>query len=336
MSLESYPPQFRHLVQPQLLEFNSTTGSKSTSNSDPIPVIDLQHVIEGKEKEKFEEACKEWGVFRLINHGIPKTFLEKLQDSMDKVFSLPFETKQGLLTTPFSYFWGTGRLTKTGEAISRGADVNLVEGVYTLATQISQFQPQDHHILTSFRDLLEEYGKYMHKLATKLFEAMAKNLNLEVESKSAISEPSGFFRLYRYPSYSNPEAASGLEPHTDSSTVAILSENFSSGLQVFKDDQWFTIEHIPNTLIVNLGDMIKALSNDQYHSVLHKVKVNKYKERYSICYFVFPEEGNVIKSSKYKPFTYNDFQAQVQEDIKTVGRKVGLERFKLEDSTNGF
>jgi len=63
--------------------------------------------------------------------------------------------------------------------------------------------------------------------------------------------------------------------------------------------------------------------------VKHRVKVNKEKERFSICYFVFPAEGSVIQSSKYRPFTYSDFQAQVQQDVKTLGFKVGLERFKF-------
>jgi len=42
---------------------------------------------------------------------------------------------------------------------------------------------------------------------------------------------------------------------------------------------------------------------------------------------VFPGEEVVIESSKYKPFTYNEFRSQVQEDIKALGHKVGLPRF---------
>ena len=70
------------------------------------------------------------------------------------------------------------------------------------------------------------------------------------------------------------------------------------------------------------------MSDDKYHSVMHRVKVNRKKERISICFFGFPEDDVVIQSSKYKPFTYNEFRAQVQQDVKTVGHKVGLERFK--------
>jgi isopenicillin N synthase-like dioxygenase len=63
--------------------------------------------------------------------------------------------------------------------------------------------------------------------------------------------------------------------------------------------------------------------------VKHRVRLNEHRDRISIGYFVFPKEDSVIQSANYKPFTYGDFQAQVHQDVKTLGFKVGLERFKL-------
>lgn len=73
----------------------------------------------------------------------------------------------------------------------------------------------------------------------------------------------------------------------------------------------------------------QAISDDKYTSVKHRVRVNKYKERLSVGYFVFPDEDRLIHSSTYKPFSYSEFRAQVQQDLKTVGIKVGLQRFRL-------
>lgn len=70
------------------------------------------------------------------------------------------------------------------------------------------------------------------------------------------------------------------------------------------------------------------MSNDEYVSVTHRVKVNREKERISIGYFVFPTENAVIESSNYRPFTYADFQAEKELDLKTLGTKIGLPRFK--------
>lgn len=72
------------------------------------------------------------------------------------------------------------------------------------------------------------------------------------------------------------------------------------------------------------------MSDDEYKSVEHKVMLNKYRERISVGYFVFPEENTLIVGSKgkYRPFTYKHFRAQVQEDVAKIGRKVGLSRFR--------
>lgn len=74
---------------------------------------------------------------------------------------------------------------------------------------------------------------------------------------------------------------------------------------------------------------MQAVSDDVFIAAKHRVKVNKYRERISIGYFVFPYEDAVIESSKYKPFTYAEFRAQVQHDLKTVGHKIGLPNFRL-------
>lgn len=94
---------------------------------------------------------------------------------------------------------------------------------------------------------------------------MTKNLNLDtIESESNLSESTGFLRVYRYPPYSESDddhPAWGMDVHTDSSVLSILSQDRVGGLQVLKDDQWFTVKPISNTLIVNLGDMMQVVIN---------------------------------------------------------------------------
>ncbi|KAJ0021520.1 hypothetical protein Pint_32524 [Pistacia integerrima] len=322
-NLGSYPPAFRRQNKERSQKYDPVDEEDSL---DLIPLIDLQCI----NLDKLGEACKEWGLFRLVNHQVPLTLMNQLQEQAKKVFSLSFESKQGLFTSPVSYFWGTPALTPSGTALSRGPNnIHWVEGFNVPLGQLSQFQADEDPMLHSFRLLLEEYGRHMGRLAKTLFEAMVKNLNLDSEeSKSNLSESTGYVRAYRYPGLPETEAL-GMELHTDSSVLSILNQDIVGGLELFKDDKWFKVKPIPGTMIINLGDMMQAISNDEYMSAKHRVKVNKQVERFSICYFVFPEEGSVIRSSNYKPFTYSDFRAQVQDDIKTLGYKVGLERFKI-------
>ncbi|KAE8700196.1 protein YLS7-like [Hibiscus syriacus] len=327
-NLESYPPLFRHLSGSSADLTNSmedSYSSSSSSSSVPIPVVDLQCLSH----KKLGEACKEWGVFRLVNHGIPPTLSSKLEEHVRMLFSLSFESKQALLTKPLSYFWGTPVLTPSGAALRGALNMNWLEGINVPLTQLPLFQTEDPR-LQDFRHYLEEYGRHLWRIATTLFEAMVKNLNLCPEqTECSLDESTGFVRLYRYPFRSSVDKSWGMMEHTDSSLLSIVNQDQVGGLEIFKDNKWLVVNPISDTLLVHIGDMMQAISDDQYMSVKHRVRVNKQEERLSVCYFVFPEKGSVVHSSKYKPFTYTEFQQQVQNDTNTLGYKVGLQRFKL-------
>ncbi|XP_030464224.2 gibberellin 2-beta-dioxygenase 6 [Syzygium oleosum] len=340
----SYPPLFRQprdsapAVDPD--GGDSRTATNPIHEPDPIPVVDLQRL--DVEPERLGEACREWGIFRVVNHGVPLDLLTRLRSHARRLFSLPFESKQALFTTPVSYFWGTPILTPSGSALLGGAQgVNWVEGLNVPLGKLSLLGDDDGDgdgddeevtVLASLRDLLQEYGVHLARIAKLLFRAMAEDLRLDpTHSKSYLSEPTGFLRLYRYPHCAKADGdTSGMEAHSDSSVLSILCQDEVGGLELYKDEQWIQVQPAPDALIVNVGDMLQAMSDDEYISVKHRVKVKKPQDRTSVCYFVFPGQDSVIRSSKYRPFTYRDFQAQVQQDVKTLGFKVGLHRFKLD------
>ncbi|BAT81526.1 hypothetical protein LR48_Vigan07g114800 [Vigna angularis] len=331
-NLESYPPILRHLSHPR--QHPADGGDPiQESDPDPLPVIDLERLSHDMNMQKvLEEACKHWGLFRLVNHGVPSTLLTQLQDQAKQLFSLSFESKQASCNgaNPVTYFWGTPALTSSGAPLTTAPqNINWVEGFNMPLPQLSQFQPQLPQ-LHSFRDSVVEYGEHLSRIGRKLFEAMVNNLDLNIEASSSyVAESTGIMRIYRYPKCSNSNLGLGMEVHTDSSVLSILSqENEVSGLDLLKDHRWLTVKPVSNTLIVNLGDMMQAISDDKYKSVTHRVKLNNERERISLCYFVFPNEDLQIESSKYRPFTYKEFRAKVQQDIKTVGHKVGLPRFQ--------
>uniref|UniRef100_A0A803NHQ1 Uncharacterized protein n=1 Tax=Cannabis sativa TaxID=3483 RepID=A0A803NHQ1_CANSA len=273
----SYPPPFR---QQQTEDGDSAESEQLNSEVvdweyNSVPVLDYDKDINyyGTDDDDsgfvVDEICRDWGLFRLVNHGVPPTLLSQLHDQAKQIFSLPFETKQDIMTTPLSYFWGTPVLSPSGVALSmKGSHQNSswVEGINIPLSQLSKIPPQDHHpTLNSFRVLIEEYGKHLGRLARSIFERMAKNLNLDkTESESDLSELTGFIRAYRYPicsEFSKEHPAWGMDSHTDSSVLSILScEDQVGGLQVLKNDNWLTVEPISNTLIVNLGDMMRLVT----------------------------------------------------------------------------
>lgn len=109
------------------------------------------------------------------------------------------------------------------------------------------------------RLLLKEYGRHLARIATTLFEAMAKDLDLDPkQSQSYLAESTGFVRVYRYPSGSMADEAWGMIAHTDSSVLSIVSQDQVGGLEIFKDNKWLLVNPIPNTLIIHVGDMMQV------------------------------------------------------------------------------
>lgn len=150
-NLESYPPFFRPNHGFDSNEHSCKTSVHLDSDSDCLPVIDFLCM----NPENLSEACRDWGMFRLINHGVPLNLLNQLHDHAKKLFSLSFESKQDLFSSssPLSYFWGTPALTPSGDAlqkVSSTQDHNWLEGLNVSLTQISQFKYEDP-LLESFR-----------------------------------------------------------------------------------------------------------------------------------------------------------------------------------------
>ncbi|XP_010483466.1 PREDICTED: gibberellin 2-beta-dioxygenase 8-like [Camelina sativa] len=337
---ESYPPAFRRVISDgdPLATVEEVEPVLVQDEDIQIPVIDLERL----DKDILREACKEWGIFRLVNHGVPLALTSRLQEISGLLLSLPFETKRELFATvksPLSYFWGTPALNPSGDALKRGSqasNVHMLEGFNVPLSKLPTFIScdDDHNPkLESFRVLIEEYGRHITRIAVSLFEDIAQTLNLELSGNRRseyLSESTGLIRVYRYPWRSDKAAgeALGMEVHTDSSVISILKEDETGGLEIMKGEEWFCVKPVANTLIVNLGDMMQAISDDEYKSVTHRVKKkNRETERHSVCYFVFPKRDCGIKSSNYKPFTYSEFEAQVQADVQSLGTKIGLPRF---------
>jgi len=152
-NLESYPPILRHVSHPCR---HSPDGGAAIQEeeADPLPLIDLECLSHDmKMKKVFEEACKHWGVFRLVNHGVPSTLFTQLQDQAKQLFSLSFESKQASCgsANPVTYFWGTPALTSSGTALTTAPqNTNLFEGFNMPLTHLSQLQSQLPQ-LNSFR-----------------------------------------------------------------------------------------------------------------------------------------------------------------------------------------
>ena len=63
-----------------------------------------------------------------------------------------------------------------------------------------------------------------------------------------------------YPKCPQPDLALGLSSHSDPGGLTILlPDDYVSGLQVRRGEDWITVKPFPNAFIINIGDQIQVL-----------------------------------------------------------------------------
>ncbi|RWR90477.1 gibberellin 2-beta-dioxygenase 8 [Cinnamomum micranthum f. kanehirae] len=331
--MKSYPPlidQCKSRLDPCHIPWSSYGGEGHIIAECQLPLIDLRALIgHGSESERHAceaaivKASSDWGFFQVLNHGISQELLEEMRREQKKLFELPQEKKVGCRLLNNSYRWGTPTATSLKE-------FSWSEAFHIPLTNISEdgcFSEE----FNSIRKVMEKVAIAMSDLARLLAGVLTETLGHK--NGLFLDEGSCFLRLNRYPQCPFSQEIHGLVPHTDSDFLTILDQDQVGGLHLMKDSKWVSVKPNPKALVVNIGDLFQAWSNDVYKSVEHKVMANSKVQRYSMAYFLCPSCESMIGSCKepslYKKFTFGEYRQQVQQDVKKTGRKVGLPRFLL-------
>lgn len=146
----------------------------------------------------------------------------------------------------------------------------------------------------------------------------------------------GYLRINNYtPPENLEEEAEGLGMHTDMSCLTIVYQDEIGGLQVrSKDGKWMNIIPCEGTLVVNIGDMLQAWSNERLRSSEHRVVLKKPMNRFSLAFFWCFEDEKVILAPDevvgqehtriYKPFVCLDYVKFRENNEKGRFEKVGF------------
>ncbi|KAL1299762.1 1-aminocyclopropane-1-carboxylate oxidase homolog 1 isoform X2 [Arachis hypogaea] len=88
-----------------------------------------------------------------------------------------------------------------------------------------------------------------------------------------------------YPPCPEPELTMGTTKHSDGAFLTVLLQDHIGGLQILHNDKWIDVHPVPETLVVNIGDLLQLLTNDRFKSVQHRVLANRNDSRVSIASF---------------------------------------------------
>ncbi|KAG6526243.1 feruloyl CoA ortho-hydroxylase 2-like [Zingiber officinale] len=306
------------------------------SEAGGIPVIDLAplHLLDARLElqalvAQVEAACRDWGFFQVINHGVPQGVVERAWAASRGFFALPLEERRRVRrdeANPVGYYEAenTKNVRDWKEVFdlivheptiipSLTADGGDADGLIELRNQWPQSP-------LGCRGALTEYAQATEALAFKLLELIALTLNLPAKRlNDFFRDQTSFIRLNHYPPCPFPDLALGVGRHKDSGALTILAQDDVGGLDVRRqsDGEWVRVKPVPNSFIVNVGDLVQVWSNDRYESAEHRVSVNSAKERFSMPFFFNPAHHVMVKPleelldennvGKYEEFNWGDF-----------------------------
>jgi isopenicillin N synthase-like dioxygenase len=258
--------------------------------SDTVPVIDLASAAPLR---AVDEACRDWGFFQIIGHGIDSDLFEALRRQMHAFFSQPCATKRAVARSernPWGYF--DRELTKNTRDWKQLFDY--------AETRCGASVPQWPAGLTGFKSTLIDYFHACETVALRLVRMISENLGMAPHALDHhfARGHSSWGRLNYYPVCANPERPAdvatprqghlGVNHHTDAGAVTLLLQDEQPGLEVYRQGRWSLVEPMADALVINIGDIVQVWSNDRYRAPLHRVIANANAERFSAPFFFCP------------------------------------------------
>ncbi|EOA13743.1 hypothetical protein CARUB_v10026820mg [Capsella rubella] len=223
--------------------------------AETIPVVDLSNLDEEQVSRAVVKASEEWGIFHVVNHGIPMDLIGRLKEVGAQFFHLPEKEKNAVAK-------------QAGSKDFEGYTTNLkyVKGEVWTENLFHRIWPPSCINLTywpnnppQYREVIAEYTKETKKLSERVLGYLSEGLGLPREAllQGLGGESTEYvMRINNYPPDPKPELTLGVPEHTDIIGIAIIVTNGVSGLQIFKDDRWFDVHYIPTAITVNIGDQI--------------------------------------------------------------------------------
>ncbi|EEF33069.1 1-aminocyclopropane-1-carboxylate oxidase homolog 1 [Ricinus communis] len=267
----------------------SKINNKSSSGDSihSIPIIDFNGIDSDSSVRidiinKVRDACKKWGFFQVINHGIPAAILDDIIDGVRKFHEQDTEVKKRFYSREQA---GIAKFKfNTNFDFYQSPAANWRDSMYCI---MAPDPPSSEELPDVCRDILIDYSNKVAALSNILFELLSEALGLNANYLKDIGCSEGLLFLgHYYPVCPEPELTMGTSSHSDNSFLTVLLQDQSGGLQVLScKNQWVDVNPTPGALVINLGDMLQLISNDKFKSSEHRVLAKSVGPRISVACF---------------------------------------------------
>jgi isopenicillin N synthase-like dioxygenase len=309
-----------------------------------VPVIDIGDLTHPATLAALDAACRDWGFFQVVGHGVRPQTTASLMREMRAFFHQDCRTKRTIersADNPWGFY--DRELTKNTRDWKEVYDVGPADegGIH----------PQWPAALPEFRPALEAFYEGCEALAFRLLGALSLNLGMNADHLEGSFRPhSSFVRLNYYPVCPLPERPRhlltptaghlGINHHTDAGALTILLQDSQPGLEVYRHGDWHLVTPVDGALVINIGDIVQVWSNDRYPAALHRVTANALAERFSAPFFFNPDyradyaplpstlqEG---QPPRYCAINWGEFRGRrTAGDYADVGEEVQIGHYRI-------
>ncbi|KAJ5656083.1 hypothetical protein N7507_008033 [Penicillium longicatenatum] len=289
-----------------------------------VPVISLEDFDKRKEDitTQLIEAAEHAGFFMLVDHGISKEEIEAQFAISKAFFDLPMETKA---KTPHDTASNNGWEYKASKKVTGTYDQKE-----SLWLQRESLWPSDEDV-PKFKQSTTDFMTKCAAISNQVLSCFSTALGFDEDYFKIANDPSQSdcltqLRLIHYPGSVDAAGTWRAGSHTDIGCLTLLFQrDGEDGLEICPGRESYTsfatgdsFTPLPaetGPIVVNIGDMLMAWSDDRLKSNFHRVRakdVGKSASRYSIAYFNQGRRDFVLQGplKKYPPTTVGEWFAQ--------------------------
>ena len=276
-----------------------------------IPIVDLAVIRRCSNDatlvESLDRALTQTGFCYLKNHGVSAELIAAAQASGMHFFSLPesfkrqYDIANALRHSGYVGFAENGMYADEALRLYEAYDIGLelpIDDPDFLAGNIF-YGPNTWPDLLGFKKAIYAYYQAISQLAKMLTHTIEAALELPTNSlMNMMRKPTAQLRLIHYPENQiqsrEAHTHSMMGAHTDYEFFTLLYQT-TPGLQtVSVNGEWLDAPPIPDTLVMNVGDMAEVISGGRYRSNPHRV-LNTGKQRFSMPFFAAFDYQSLIR-----------------------------------------
>uniref|UniRef100_A0A0D9V1S5 Fe2OG dioxygenase domain-containing protein n=1 Tax=Leersia perrieri TaxID=77586 RepID=A0A0D9V1S5_9ORYZ len=275
-----------------------TPSSTTASSLATIPTVDLS-LPRAATVALVRAAARSHGFFHVTNHGVPPSTVSSAVSAIHAFHDHPSSTTTRTACYSLASVGGVSYATipiQYSPQFPTPSPVLPWRDTLVVRFGSGDAPPDLARLPADCRDALQEYHRALVGIGREIAGLLSEALGVGEERLEREMKVDGSLMVcHYYPPCPEPEKVVGSREHTDPSLFTVLAQDHVGGLQVWQEEEdggggeWVDVAPVAGALLVNIGDVLKVVSNDEYKSVEHRVVLKSSEEaRVTIALFFNP------------------------------------------------